>query len=175
MKNMESAENTKDTELFSNSVPFASSTVRSILNGIVYANPRNTCSVLKFCNKLIRSNLFPFQRSRAGLRDTHVDEITDTVRTSVEHHHTVLLRTTEQLVARTLGNTFHKHLIRFTDATLVGLGRQTVLQSNNLIQPADFHLFGHIIFEMFGSIRSRTFGIFKHESGIVSTFFHQRK
>ena len=103
---MESAENTKDTELFSNSVPFASSTVRSILNGIVYANPRNTCSVLKFCNKLIRSNLFPFQRSRAGLRDTHVDEITDTVRTSVEHHHTVLLRTTEQLVARTLGDSF---------------------------------------------------------------------
>ena len=107
MKNMESAENTKDTELFSNSVPFASSTVRSILNGIVYANPRNTCSVLKFCNKLIRSNLFPFQRSRAGLRDTHVDEITDTVRTSVEHHHTVLLRTAEQLVARTLGNSFY--------------------------------------------------------------------
>ena len=62
---MESAENTKDTELFSNSVPFASSTVRSILNGIVYANPRNTCSVLKFCNKLIRCNLFPFQRSLA--------------------------------------------------------------------------------------------------------------
>ena len=76
---MESAENTKDTELFSNSVPFASSTVRSILNGIVYANLRNTCSVLKFCNKLIRSNLFPFQRSRAGLRDTHVDEITDKI------------------------------------------------------------------------------------------------
>ena len=159
MKNMESAENTKDTELFSNSVPFASSTVRSILNGIVYANPRNTCSVLKFCNKLIRSNLFPFQRSRAGLRDTHVDEITDTVRTSVEHHHTVLLRTAEQLVA----------------ATLVGFGRQTVLQSNNLIQPADLHFFGHIILKMLRCIRSRTFGVFKHKSGIISTFFHQRK
>ena len=64
---MESAENTKDTELFSNSVPFASSTVRSILNGIVYANPRNTCSVLKFCNKLIRCNLFAVDGASGSL------------------------------------------------------------------------------------------------------------
>ena len=78
------------------------------------------------------------------------------MRTSVEHHHTVLLRTAEQLVARTLGDSFHKHFIRFTDATLVGFGRQTVLQSDNLVQATDFHLFGHIIFEMLGRIRSRT-------------------
>ena len=95
------------------------------------------------------------------------------MRTPIEHYDAVLLRATEQLVARTLGDSFHKHFVSFSDATLVGLSRQAILQSDNLIQAADFHIFGHIVFEMFGSIRSRTFGIFEHESSIVSALFHQ--
>ena len=97
------------------------------------------------------------------------------MRTSVEHHHTILLRTAEQLIARTFGNAFYKHFIRLADATLIGLRRQTVLQSDNLIQTANFHVFGHIIFKMLRRIRPRTFGIFEHKSGIIATFLHQRK
>jgi len=36
---------------------------------------------------------------------------------------------TEQLVARTLGDSFHKHFVSFSDATLVGLSRQAILLS----------------------------------------------
>ena len=97
------------------------------------------------------------------------------MRTSVEHHHTILLRPAKQLIARTLGNTFYQYFIRLSDTALVGLCGQTVLQSDNLIQATDFHIFGHIIFEMLRSIRPRTFRIFKHKGGIVATFFHQRK
>ena len=97
------------------------------------------------------------------------------MRTSVEHHHTILLRTAKQLIARTFGNAFYKHFIRLADATLIGLCRQTVLQSDNLIQTENFHVFGHIIFKMLRRIRPRTFGIFEHKGGIITTFLHQRE
>ena len=70
------------------------------------------------------------------------------MRPSVEHHHTILLRTPKELLARTFGNALYQHLVSLPDATCIRFGRQTVLQSDNLVEAAYFYLFRHIVFKM---------------------------
>ena len=97
------------------------------------------------------------------------------MRTPIENHYPVLLGTSEELVARTLGHSLHQYFVGFTYAAGVGFGRKAVLQSDDFIQTADLHLFRHIIRQMLAGIRTRTLGILEHKGGIITTFFHQGK
>ena len=72
--------------------------------------------------------------------------------TPVEYYHPILLCTSYKLLAGTFGNSFYQHFISLANATGVRLGRQTILQSDNLIQPTYLHLFRYIIRQMLGSI-----------------------
>ena len=81
------------------------------------------------------------------------------MRTPIENHYPILLGTSEELVARTLGHSLHQYFVGFTHAAGVGFGRKAVLQSDDFIQTADLHLFRHIIRQMLAGIRTRTLGI----------------
>jgi hypothetical protein len=65
------------------------------------------------------------------------------------------------------------HFEGLTHITGITFSRKTVLQFNDFIQPTYLNLFGYVIRQMFGSICSGTFGIFKHKGGIIRTFTHQ--
>ena len=97
------------------------------------------------------------------------------MRTPIENHYPILLGTSEELVARTLGHSLHQYFVSFTYAAGVGFGRKAVLQSDDFIQTADLHLFRHIIRQMLAGIRTRTLGILEHKGGIITAFFHQGK
>lgn len=102
-----------------------------------------------------------------------MDKITDTMIPTIKDYHLVLLCTAKKLFSGTLGNTFYHHFEGLTHITGITFSRKTVLQFNDFIQPTYLNLFGYVIRQMFGSICSGTFGIFKHKGGIIRTFTHQ--
>ena len=62
-------------------------------------------------NITAKSHFFSFQRCRTAFRDFHIHKIAHAMRTPIENHYPVLLGTSEELVARTLGHSLHQYFV----------------------------------------------------------------
>ena len=66
----------------------------------------------------------------------------------VEDYHLVLFRTTTELTARTLGETFDEDVKLVSLVLLVLKGRHLRLQGNEFVQSVDLYLFRYVVWQM---------------------------
>ena len=74
------------------------------------------------------------------------------MRTTVEHHHAVLLRTAKELVAAALRHTLNQYLVSLAHTAGIVFSREAVLQGDDFVQATNLHLFRDIIGQMLGEV-----------------------
>ena len=75
--------------------------------------------------------------------------------TPVEYHYLVLLGASKELFLGTFRHAFHQYFEGLAYILGIALSRELVLKFNHFVQTTDLHVFGYIIGQMLGSIRTR--------------------
>jgi len=80
-----------------------------------------------------------------------------------DDHHLVLLGATEEFLAAAFAHALDENLRFATHPRAVGSERKFVLQRNQFVESAQFHLLGHIVGQTLRSVGAGALGILEHE------------
>lgn len=114
-----------------------------------------------------------YKCGRGCLIDLDVHELPYTRVAFVKDHYLVLLGASEQLFSGLLRKPFDEYLKSLAYVPLVALLGELILKIDHALQSVELYLFRYVVFEFLCSISPGTFGVFEHESRVVSDFSHE--